>query len=96
MKTYTYQQSLIAISGIGGHAYGSFKEKGGSHMWLRDSLPQENGLSHAAVITYGFESRVPDSTSFQDLEALASALRNGIYRLRAELVNFFNSFSFIW
>ncbi|PTB38488.1 hypothetical protein M441DRAFT_71921 [Trichoderma asperellum CBS 433.97] len=29
---------VIALSGLGGHAFGSFKERGGSYMWLRDSL----------------------------------------------------------
>jgi hypothetical protein len=32
-----YPMDLVAISGLGGHAFGSFKERGGSHMWLADA-----------------------------------------------------------
>ncbi len=33
--------SIIAISGLGGHAFGSFKERGGEYMWLQDCLPYD-------------------------------------------------------
>ncbi|KAM3509182.1 hypothetical protein MY11210_006437 [Beauveria gryllotalpidicola] len=36
-----HELEIIAVSGLGGHAFGSFKERGGSNMWLRDSLPYE-------------------------------------------------------
>ncbi|KAM3431903.1 hypothetical protein NHJ13734_007093 [Beauveria thailandica] len=36
-----HKLDIIALSGLGGHAFGSFKERGGSHMWLRDSLPYD-------------------------------------------------------
>jgi protein SERAC1 len=75
--------SVIAISGIGGHAFGSFKERGGDHMWLRDSLPMDLTLSDtdfpvARVITYGFESTMVQSRSVQSLEDLATSFRDSI------------------
>lgn len=68
--------SCLAISGLGGHAFGSFKEKDGSHMWLCDDLPYD--LSTARIIIYGYESHLHGSQSFQGLEALASTLRTSL------------------
>ncbi|KAF5235110.1 hypothetical protein FAUST_7282 [Fusarium austroamericanum] len=36
-----HKVDIIAISGLRGHAFGSFKERDGDHMWLRDSLPYD-------------------------------------------------------
>ena len=49
-------------------------------MWLRDSLP--NDLEGARIALYGYDSRLKDSNSFQDLEALASALRTTLKALK--------------
>lgn len=70
----------IAISGLNGHAFGSFKERGGSYMWLRDSLAKH--LPQARVLIYGFDSRLAGSRSFQDIEALASRFRNHVRAVR--------------
>ena len=73
------KSSCLAISGLGGHAFGSFKEKGGSHMWLCDDLP--NDLATTRIIIYGYESQVHGSQSCQDLEAFATTLRVSLQRL---------------
>jgi hypothetical protein len=41
-------------------------------MWLRDSLPTD--ISGARILTYGYDSHLVDSESFQDLEALGRTL----------------------
>lgn len=68
-----HKVDCLAISSLGGHAFGSFKEKGGSRMWLCDDLP--NDLATTRIIIYGYESQLYGSQSFQDLEALATTLR---------------------
>lgn len=73
--------SCIAISGLGGHAFGSFKEKGGTHMWLCDDLPYD--LPKARIIIYGYESTLHGSDSFQDLEAFGSQLRTSISSIQS-------------
>jgi hypothetical protein len=73
------KSSCLAISGLGGHAFGSFKEKGGSHMWLCDDLP--NDLATTRIIIYGYESQLHGGRSFQDLEALATTLRISLRRV---------------
>lgn len=75
--------SVVAISGLNGHAFGSFKERDGDHMWLRDSLPEdllwaeteEEAQPMARVLIYGYPSSLVESTSFQGVEAIASSFR---------------------
>ncbi|KAH7024901.1 uncharacterized protein B0I36DRAFT_424605 [Microdochium trichocladiopsis] len=71
---------IVAISGLGGHAFGSFKECGGEHMWLRDALPrhivnQETGRPMARVLIYGYLSRVAASKSMQNVDDIAGPFR---------------------
>ncbi|OBT77481.1 hypothetical protein VF21_05279 [Pseudogymnoascus sp. 05NY08] len=75
-KLDQHRTDIIAISGLGGHAFGSFKARDGQHMWLCDSLPR--GLPGAQIMIYGYDTQLHGSTSFQDLEALASSLRASI------------------
>lgn len=48
--------SLIAISGLNGHAFGSFKKPGASYMWLRDTLAQD--IPESRTIIYGYDSKL--------------------------------------
>ncbi|KKP01442.1 hypothetical protein THAR02_06438 [Trichoderma harzianum] len=79
---------VIALSGLGGHAFGSFKERGGTHMWLRDSLPshltsETDNRPMARVMIYGYESAVAYSKSMQNLEDLATTFRSSLLALAA-------------
>jgi hypothetical protein len=72
------------MSGLGGHAFGSFKQRGEDHMWIRDSLPydlvlddtQTSGIGR--VMIYGYDSIVKGSTSFQNIEDLAVSARDSL------------------
>ncbi|CAH0046042.1 unnamed protein product [Clonostachys solani] len=83
-----YQINLISLSGLGGHAFGSFKERGGEHMWLRDSLPHhlvgQNEEPLARIMIYGYESSVPKSQSFQNITDLATTFRSSLLALATE------------
>ncbi|PCD20340.1 hypothetical protein AU210_016207 [Fusarium oxysporum f. sp. radicis-cucumerinum] len=77
---------IIAISGLGSHAFGSFEERDGDHMWLRDSLPYDLTRDNttdpiARVMIYGYESSVANSNSFQNLEDLAISFYNSLLAL---------------
>lgn len=74
--------SCVAISGLGGHAFGSFKEREGPHMWLRDSLPSD--LTGARVMIYGYDTKLHGSHNFQGLEALGSMLRSDLQTLTTQ------------
>jgi protein SERAC1 len=73
---------LIAVSGLGGHAFGSFKQRDGEYMWLRDGIPQERTLESIRVIIYGYDSRMVGSRDFQGLGAIASTFKNRLKNLR--------------
>ncbi|KAI1389504.1 uncharacterized protein F4822DRAFT_427853 [Hypoxylon trugodes] len=49
---------IVVVPGLAGHAYGSFKERSGSFMWIIDHLPKV--LPRARVLLYGYESKIVD------------------------------------
>lgn len=80
------RHSIVSISGIGGHAFGSFKEGGEDHMWLRDSLPfdliwEDTGRPMARSMIYGYESTVAQSENIQNLEDLATSFHASMLAL---------------
>ncbi|KAL7793636.1 hypothetical protein V8C37DRAFT_103220 [Trichoderma ceciliae] len=77
---------VVALSGLGGHAFGSFKQSKGAHMWLRDSLPgdltsETNNKPMARVMIYGYESAVAQSKNMQNLEDLATTFHSSLLAL---------------
>ncbi|KAM0345457.1 hypothetical protein ACHAPU_006384 [Fusarium lateritium] len=63
---------VVVVCGLGGHALGSFKEKNGRFVWIRDALPSK--FSNARILTYGYDTQLADSTSFQNLKDLGRGL----------------------
>jgi hypothetical protein len=50
-------RSIIAITGLDGHAYGSWRGKGNlGRMWLRDFLSKD--LPHCRTMIYGYNSKL--------------------------------------
>ncbi|KAJ1323029.1 FxSxx-COOH system tetratricopeptide repeat protein [Microdochium nivale] len=81
-----HKLDILAISGLGGHAFGSFKQRGGEHMWLRDALPYDVTLEGsdrpiARIMTYGYNSSIPQSNSMQNLEDLAASFHSSLLAL---------------
>ncbi|KAH7186205.1 uncharacterized protein B0J16DRAFT_400214 [Fusarium flagelliforme] len=81
-----HQIYIIAIPGLGGHALGSFKERNGEHVWLRDSLPfdvtkNDHDRPISRVMTYGYESSLADSDNVQTLEDLSIGFIEVLSRL---------------
>ena len=69
----------LVVCGLGGHAFGSFKEKSGPYMWLRDSLPKD--LQNLRVLLYGYDSGLDGSYSNQNVSIIADTLANHIKEL---------------
>ncbi|EFX01243.1 ankyrin repeat-containing protein [Grosmannia clavigera kw1407] len=77
-----HKYDLIAVPGLGAHAFGSFKERGGDHMWLRDALPAYmagTGKSNTRVMTYGYEASLSDSRNFQGLSDIGIAFMHSVF-----------------
>lgn len=65
--------SIIAVTGLGGHALGSFKQRNGPFVWLRDGLPVDE--PEMRILSYGYDTTIVNSSSFQNLTDLARSLR---------------------
>ncbi|SCV50309.1 related to ankyrin 3 [Fusarium fujikuroi] len=71
---------VVAVCGLGGHALGSFKEKNGRFVWLRDALPSD--IPNARILTYGYDTKLSKSTAFQNLTDLGRALQIDLEDIR--------------
>ena len=71
----------VAVCGLGGHAFGSFKEKGTSYMWLRDSVPKH--LPNLRIILYGYESGLEGSQSTLNISGIAETFIGHLRGLRS-------------
>lgn len=74
------QIDCILVSGLGSHAFGSWKERGGQYMWPVDG--DDARPANVRVLLWGYDSSLSNAESFQDIEdigqSLATAL-NGIH-----------------
>lgn len=82
--------SIIAVSGLSGHAFGSFKQRGGPFMWLRDGLPKD--LPDTRVFIYGYDTQLQGSSSVQNLTDLGMNLRTALIDLLSKDVCLFRRF----
>lgn len=73
----------VVVCGLGGHAFGSFKEKGGSHMWLRDAIPKD--FPNLRVLLYGYESGLHGSESTLNVSGIAETFIGHLRGLRSQL-----------
>jgi hypothetical protein len=71
---------IVAVTGLGGHALGSFRSKNGASVWLRDFAP--SNIPKARFLTYGYDTPVAGSDSTQGIAQLAQLLLRslGIFR----------------
>lgn len=63
---------VVAVTGLGGHALGSFRSTDGTSVWLRDFGPED--VSQARFITYGYGTTVASSDSNQGVREVAMTL----------------------
>ena len=63
--TLADHNSIIAVTGLAGHAYGSWAHST-ERMWLRDYLPKD--APNARILTYGYPSKLQPSNSVSILQ----------------------------
>jgi hypothetical protein len=75
---------IVAVTGLGGHALGSFRSADGVSVWLRDFAPED--IPQARFIAYGYDTGVVASGNNQGVHELAHTLLDGltIFRLRTQ------------
>ncbi|UKZ84350.1 uncharacterized protein TrAFT101_000261 [Trichoderma asperellum] len=67
---------IIAVTGLAGHAFGSWKSKNEPHMWLRDFLRQS--VPNTRIFTYGYDTKICDSQSEVSILELGKTLLESI------------------
>ena len=55
--------SLVFVTGLAGHAYGSWKVSGKTASWIQEFLVPDLQQQNVRILTYGYDSRLPGSTS---------------------------------
>jgi hypothetical protein len=71
--------SVVAVHGLGGHAFHTWTEKQSGKLWLRDFLPSQ--IPSARIMTYGYDSKVAFSKSDTEINDIAADL---LARLQGE------------
>jgi len=71
---------IVTVTGLGGHALGSFRSADGMSVWLRDFAPED--IPRARFITYGYDTAVVASDNNQGVRELARTLLDGLAILR--------------
>jgi hypothetical protein len=71
---------VIAVTGLGGHALGSFRSADGISVWLRDFAPED--IPRARFITYGYDTGIVASNNNQGVHELARTLLDGLATFR--------------
>lgn len=73
---------IVVVTGLGGHALGSFRSADGTSVWLRDFAPKD--VPCARFITYGYDTTVIASDSNQGVCELAHTLLDGLANFRSK------------
>nr|POF20689.1 kinesin light chain [Quercus suber] len=73
---------IVIVTGLGGHALGSFRSADGTSVWLRDFAPKD--VPRARFITYGYDTAVAASNSNQGVRELAHTLLDGLANFRRQ------------
>jgi hypothetical protein len=60
--------SIVAVPGLGSHAFGTWKSRHGYKMWLREFLPKDKAFQNSRIMLYGYRSTVKDSTSSDSIQ----------------------------
>ena len=71
---------IVAVTGLGGHALGSFRSTSGATVWLRDFAPQD--VPQARFITYGYDTGLIASDNNQGVREIARTLLDSLVTFR--------------
>jgi hypothetical protein len=71
---------IVAVTGLGGHALGSFRSSDDISVWLRDSAPQD--IPRALLFIYNYDTAIVASVNCQGVREIANTLLDGLVNLR--------------
>jgi hypothetical protein len=76
--------SIVAVQGLGGNGFGSWRATGGADMWLRDFLPEKAKNSRILIYGYNADLTGPGARSFASISDLAKGLVNDLILARKQ------------
>ncbi|KAF3896736.1 LipA and NB-ARC domain-containing protein [Trichophyton interdigitale] len=82
-KTEDIVFDLVAVHGLNGDAFMSWRHRDTGVMWLKDLLPAS--LPNARIMTFGYNSKFTNFTGDQDLRCICETLLAEIVDLRANV-----------
>lgn len=80
----------MALSGLGGHALGSWRSPTSWQVWLRDFLPID--MKDVRVLTYGYDTNIvsnKDNIWKEQIHSLAVDMLNSLNDVRDQKVQYF-------
>lgn len=76
--------SIIAVTGLAGHAIGSWRSPTGSDVWIRDFLPDDEVIDKCRILTFGYNSDLLDSTNDSSIKDYARRLLTDVQATRQQ------------
>ncbi|KAF8541865.1 hypothetical protein BDD12DRAFT_730767 [Trichophaea hybrida] len=73
---------IVAVPGLGAHAFGTWKSSNGYRMWLRDFLPSD--IQGLRILLYGYDSALQGSTNTSSIQQYGRQLLDAVNNSRAE------------
>ncbi|KAI5839078.1 ankyrin repeat-containing domain protein [Morchella snyderi] len=71
---------IIAITGLAGHGFGSWKSRTAHTMWLRDLLPVH--VTNARILTYGYDSTLFGNESHASIHEFSQLFLQALATIR--------------
>ncbi|TGZ77414.1 hypothetical protein EX30DRAFT_297530, partial [Ascodesmis nigricans] len=71
---------IIAVTGLAGHALGSWRSSDRHTVWLRDFLPRD--IPTCRILTFGYESTVQHSVSVNRFQHYGKQLLERLREVR--------------
>lgn len=73
---------IIAVTGLSGHALGSWMSPGDNTLWLRDFLP--NTIPQARILSYGYDTVLIENRNKSSIPDLAKSFLGAIHAARLD------------
>jgi len=76
--------SIVAVQGLGGNGFGSWRATSNADMWLRDFLPEKAKNSRILIYGYNADLTGPGAKSFASILDMAKGLVNNLKLARSQ------------
>ncbi|PVF93576.1 hypothetical protein CPB86DRAFT_836596 [Serendipita vermifera] len=72
---------VVAVTGLAGHAYGSWRSRESGRMWLQDFLPDD--IPSIRIMSFGYDSRIDANKETDRMLDYARSFLSQLYNVRS-------------